>query len=129
MPIAVGTLSTRGWARTPQEKIRELMNHYTESGVSQSIVYAGNIKSMAAQQANYAQDPDGMAAQVKNDLNELYGNIFPEGVEVDVEPSFLADSTVRFQLNIELRVTDGGKEYDAVRFVHVVNEVEGTVNE
>lgn len=129
MPIAVGTLSTRGWARTPQEKIRELMNHYTESGVSQSIVYAGNIKSMAAQQANYAQDPDGMAAQVKNDLNELYGNIFPEGVEVDVEPSFLVDSTVRFQLNIELRVTDGGKEYDAVRFVHVVNEVEGTVDE
>ncbi|MCT7476120.1 hypothetical protein N5V81_14140 [Escherichia coli] len=30
--IAVGTLSTRGWARTPQEKARELMNHYTESG-------------------------------------------------------------------------------------------------
>lgn len=117
--IAVGTLSTRGWARTPQEKARELMNHYTESGYSQSVVYRGNIKSLAYTQALYAQDPDGMVAQIKSDLEKLYGNVFPAGVEVATSWEFLENSDVRYRVFISVRVQEvtDGEWYDVERYV------------
>ncbi|ENC1563158.1 hypothetical protein ABKB65_000943 [Salmonella enterica subsp. enterica serovar Bareilly] len=117
--IAVGTLSTRGWARTPQEKARELMNHYTESGYSQSVVYRGNIKSLAYTQAVFAQDPDGMVAQIKMDLESLYGNVFPAGVEVETSWEFLKDSDVRYRIFISVRVQEvaDGEWYDVERYV------------
>ncbi|AEP83858.1 hypothetical protein EXP36_00320 [Salmonella enterica subsp. enterica serovar Weltevreden] len=117
--IAVGTLSTRGWARTPQEKARELMNHYTESGYSQSVVYRGNIKSLAYTQAVFAQDPDGMVAQIKMDLENLYGNVFPAGVEVETSWEFLKDSDVRYRIFISVRVQEvaDGEWYDVERYV------------
>ncbi|QVW55180.1 hypothetical protein pEaSNUABM29_00136 [Erwinia phage pEa_SNUABM_29] len=123
--IAVGTLSTRGWARTPQEKIRELMNHYTEAGYSQSVIYQKNVKSLAYTQAVFAQDPDGMANQIKTDLENLYGNVFPEGVEVETSWDYMPDSDVRFRIYIALRVSEQGVWYDAERYV----ETETTVIE
>ena len=82
MAIAVGTVSTRGWAKTPRERIREMMNHYTEAGYSQSQIYQGNVRSLAKAKQMFAQDPDGLANRVKTDLTTLYEHIFPEGVEV-----------------------------------------------
>lgn len=126
MPIAVGTVSTRGWARTPREKIRELMNHYTESGYSQSMLYQGNIKSMAKAQQLFSQDPDGLANQIKKDLEWLYGNVFPEGVEVQTSWEFLNGSDVRYRINIALRVMSGGEWIDVERYVETEN---GTVED
>ncbi|AWN08964.1 hypothetical protein MLDJOKPK_00140 [Salmonella phage SPAsTU] len=123
--IAVGTLSTRGWARTPPEKVRELMNHYTEAGYSQSVVYQGNIKSLAYTQAVYAQDPDGMVAQIKTDLEKLYGNVFPVAVEVETSWQYLPDSDVRYRIYISVRVQDvvDGEWYDAERYVDTESSV------
>lgn len=117
MPIAVGTLSTRGWARTAKEQIREAMNHYTESGSSQSQIYQGNVKSLAKTIQMYPQDPEGMSAQIKDDLTNLYGNIFPEGVEVTTTWEYLQDSDVRYRINISLRVMKNGEWIDAERYV------------
>lgn len=117
MPIVVGTLSTRGWARTAKEQIRELMNHYTEAGFSQSQIYQGNVKSLAKSMQLYPQDPEGLAAQVKDDLTSLYGNVFPEGVEVNTNWEYLQDSDVRYRINISLRVMKNGEWIDAERYV------------
>lgn len=124
MPTAVGTLSTRGWAKTPEDMIRELMNHYTESGFSQSAVYRGQIKSLAYSKAVYAQQPDSMATAVQNDLLSLYGAVFNVGetinVECSVDVTYETDSDVRFNLNINLRVRYNDVWMDAVNYVETV---------
>ncbi|ANZ48055.1 hypothetical protein ASESINO_42 [Erwinia phage vB_EamM_Asesino] len=117
MPIAVGTVSTRGWARTAKEQIRELMNHYTEAGFSQSQIYQGNVKSLAKAQQIFSQDPEGLANRIKSDLENLYGNVFPEGVEVETTWEYLQDSDVRYRITISLRVMKNGEWIDAIRYV------------
>lgn len=120
MPTGVGTLSLRGWALTPEDMIRELMNHYTESGVSQSVIYRGKIKSLAYTKAVYAQNPEGMASAVQVDLLALFGNVFDD-VECTVDVTYEEDSDVRFNLNIYLRVQYKGTWMDAVNYVETVD--------
>lgn len=117
MPIVVGTVSTRGWARTAKEQIRELMNHYTEAGFSQSQIYQGNVKSLAKAQQIFSQDPEGLANRIKSDLENLYGNVFPEGVEVETTWEYVQDSDVRYRITISLRVMKNGEWIDAIRYV------------
>lgn len=120
MGKAVGTLSVRGWAKTPEDMIRELMNHYTEAGASQSVIYRGKIKSLAYTKAMLAQSPDAMAEQVKQDLTDLYGVYF-DSVECNVDVTYEADSDVRFNLNIQLSVVYNGVRMDAVNYVETVD--------
>ncbi|QVW56178.1 hypothetical protein pEaSNUABM6_00042 [Erwinia phage pEa_SNUABM_6] len=121
MVVAVGTLSTRGWAITTGDKITELMNHYTESGFSQSVIYRGNIKSFSYRCAAFAQDPEELASKVQQDLVALYGAVFPAGTEVECTYEYLADSDVRYRLIISLRVLPvaNGDWVDAMRYVNV----------
>lgn len=119
MGIAVGTVSTRGWARTTKEKITELMNHYTEAGYSQSVVYRDNIKSYAFACAQYAQQPDLLADQVTSDLTRLFGNVFPEGVQVDTSYQFIDSNEIKYRIVISLRVMENGEWYDATRAINV----------
>ncbi|ECD1607310.1 hypothetical protein M8812_002353 [Salmonella enterica subsp. enterica serovar Bareilly] len=123
MAIAVGTVSTRGWAKTPRERIREMMNHYTEAGYSQSQIYQGNVRSLAKAKQMFAQDPDGLANRVKTDLTTLYEHIFPEGVEVETTWEYLPDTDVRYRIIIQARVMSGGVWYDVERYVETETSV------
>ena len=123
MAIAVGTVSTRGWAKTPRERIREMMNHYTEAGYSQSQIYQGNVRSLAKAKQMFAQDPDGLANRVKTDLTALYEHIFPEGGEVETTWEYLPDTDVRYRIIIQARVMSGGVWYDVERYVETETSV------
>lgn len=118
----VGTLSTRGWARTPEEKIRELINHFTESGYSQSVLYKGSIKSLSYLRAAYIEDPTALAEEVQKSLTTLLRNVFfePDSV-VEVEVTSEADrgSEVVYRLVITARVTVAGKKYDVYDSVEI----------
>lgn len=120
--IVVGTLSTRGWAITPEEKIREVMNNYTEAGFSQSVIYQGNIKSLEHARYRTEQDPEALKSEVKKDLLSLYGNIFPDGVEVNTSIEEDPESDVRVKLIIEVLVTEGTTTYSVEKYVNVENE-------
>ncbi len=122
--IVVGSLSVRGWAVTPEEKIREVMNNYTEAGFSQSVIYQGNIKSLEHARFRTEQDMDALKREVKNDLLSLYGNIFPEKVEVNTDVVAQEESDVRFTLFIEVKVTSQGQTYSAEKYVNVENDNE-----
>lgn len=118
----VGTLSTRGWARTPEEKIRELINHFTESGYSQSVLYKGSIKSLSYLRAAYIEDPTALAEEVQKSLTTLLRNVFfePDSV-VEVEVTSEADrgSEVIYRLVITARVTVAGQKYDVYDSVEI----------
>ncbi len=119
MVIAVGTVSTRGWAKTTKEKITELMNHYTEAGYSQSVIYRGNVKSYAWSCAQYAQYPDLLAQQVEADLKRLYGNVFPEGAEAEVNYEFIDSNQIKYRIVISLRVMVNGEWVDSTKAIEV----------
>lgn len=119
MVIAVGTVSTRGWARTTKEKITELMNHYTEAGYSQSVIYRDNIKSYSWSCAQYAQQPDLLAQQVEADLRRLYGNVFPEGAEAEVNYQFIDANQIKYRIVISVRVMVDGEWFDATKALEV----------
>lgn len=119
MVVAVGTLSTRGWAKTTKEQVTELFNHYTESGHSQSVIYRDNIKSYAFTLAQYYQHPELMTSQIETDLRNLFSSIFPEGVDVTSTWKWDTDSDVRYVITIALRVMRNGEWYDATRSVNV----------
>lgn len=118
----VGTLSTRGWARTPEEKLREIINHFTESGYSQSVLYRGNIKSLSYLRAMYIEDPAALAENVQLSLTTLIRNVFAETsnlVEVEVNTASDRDSEVVYRLMISARVTIAGQKYDAYDSVDI----------
>ncbi|ANZ48330.1 hypothetical protein BIZ78_gp245 [Erwinia phage vB_EamM_Caitlin] len=119
MVIAVGTVSTRGWAKTTKEKITELMNHYTEAGYSQSVIYRDNIKSYSWSCAQYAQQPELLVQQVEADLRRLYGNVFPEGAEADVNYEFINDNKIKYRVIISLRVMVDGEWFDVTKALEV----------
>ncbi|EBS0563391.1 hypothetical protein DTU56_09690 [Salmonella enterica subsp. enterica serovar Muenchen] len=120
--IVVGTLSTRGWATTAEEKIREVMNNYTEAGFSQSIIYQGNIKSLEHARFRTEQDPEALRSEVKKDLLSLYGNIFPDGVQVNTFIQEDPESDIRLKLIIEVQVTEGTEQYSIEKYVEVENK-------
>ncbi|ANZ48877.1 hypothetical protein HOV30_gp027 [Erwinia phage Derbicus] len=120
--IVVGTLSTRGWAVTAEEKIREVMNNYTEAGFSQSVLYQGNIKSLEHARFRTEQDMDALRSEVKKDLESLYGNIFPDGVLVNTQVIQEDESDVRYRLYIEVEVTEGENRYSIEKYVNVENK-------
>ncbi|QXO09748.1 hypothetical protein pEaSNUABM38_00026 [Erwinia phage pEa_SNUABM_38] len=120
--IVVGTLSTRGWAVTAEEKIREVMNNYTEAGFSQSVLYQGNIKSLEHARFRTEQDMDALRSEVKKDLESLYGNIFPDGVLVNTQVVQEDESDVRYRLYIEVEVTEGENRYSIEKYVNVENK-------
>lgn len=121
----VGTVSTRGWARTPEEKIREAINHFTEAGYSQSVLYRGKIKSLAYLRAMYVQDPEALAEAVRESLTTLLGNIFSADggkVEVDVTTEQDNQSEVVYVLVIAARVTLDNQQYDVANSVRLIGE-------
>lgn len=124
----VGTVSTRGWAVTPEERIRELINHFTESGFSQSVLYRGKIKSLSYLRAQYSEDPSGLADAVRESLTELLQNVFgPEGGTVEVDTSTEPDgqSEVVYILVISALVTINGTRYDIHDSVRLIGENNG----
>lgn len=124
-PIVVGTLSSRGWARTPEEKIREVMNSYTESGFSQSVIYRNNIRSYSyARQICAQQDPDTLREYVENDLKILYGNVFPEKVSVEAEIVYSETEPEKWALKIAIEIYENGIPYSAEKYVNVEDENE-----
>lgn len=67
---------------------------------------------MTYAQFRAAQDPELLAQVMQRDLEELYGNVFPEGVDVSVEVVFDDDHPARYRVDMSVRVTENDQAYD-----------------
>lgn len=107
----VGRLGTSGWARTPEERMAALLNNYRACAYSQSTIYSGHIKSMTMAQFRSAQDPESLATITRRDLEELYGNVFPESVDVTADIVYDENNTSRYSLEVSVTVVENGETY------------------
>lgn len=111
--VVVGRLSTKGWAKTVPDKMRQALRNYESAAFSQSTVFAGKIVSWPYAQQRAIDDPDTLVTIVQRDLLTLYSSIFSNGeVEVTVGWEWVDENKVVYILTIAVNVRIGEESYD-----------------
>lgn len=111
--VVVGRLSTKGWAKTVPDKMRQALRNYESAAFSQSTIFAGKIVSWPYAQQRAIDDPDTLIEIVKKDLTTLYSSIFSNGeVNVDVGWEWQDDKKIIYTLTIAINVRIGEESYD-----------------
>ena len=111
--IVVGRLSTKGWAKTVPDMMRQALVNYDSSAYSQSTVFAGKVVSWPYAQQRANGDPDVLVNLVQNDLDNLYRNIFSNGeVNVSVGWEWEDEREVIYLLTIEIEVRIDEQSFD-----------------
>lgn len=102
----VGRLSTTGWAKSDEEIIYQVLANYSNAAFSQSMIYAGHIRSFSNTEKNFGDDPDAMANRVKEDLTVLYNNVLSSEEfgevekDIDVSWNYVDENEVKYTLII-----------------------------
>lgn len=112
----VGRLSTQGWAITPEDKINAVFVNYQEAAESSSVLFRGNVLSLAYAQVMCDNDHDLLARRVLSDLNTILTHVFPEGVSLDVT-AVKNELNSRYDLEIVGSVTENNVVYNISRYV------------
>ncbi len=124
--IVVGRLSTKGWAKTTPDKMRQALKNYESAAYSQSTIFAGKIVSWPYAQQRAIDDPDTLVTIVQRDLLNLYSSIFSNGeVEVNVGWEWTDDREVVYTLIIGIEVRINGASFD----LNDVLKTEGEISE
>lgn len=111
--VVVGRLSTKGWAKTVPDKMRQALRNYESAAFSQSTIFAGKIVSWPYAQQRAIDDPDTLIEIVKKDLTTLYSSIFSNGeVNVDVGWEWQDEKKIIYTLTIAINVRIGEESYD-----------------
>lgn len=111
--VVVGRLSTKGWAKTVPDKMRQALRNYESAAYSQSTVFAGKIVSWPYAQQRAIDDPDTLVTIVQRDLLTLYSSIFSNGeVEITVGWEWVDENKVVYILTIAVNVRIGEESYD-----------------
>lgn len=124
--VVVGRLSTKGWAKTVPDKMRQALRNYESAAYSQSTIFAGKIVSWPYAQQRAIDDPDTLVTIVLRDLQTLYSSIFSNGeVNVEVDWEWADEKQVLYTLVISINVRIGEDSYD----LNDVLKSEGEVRE
>lgn len=124
--VVVGRLSTKGWAKTVPDKMRQALRNYESAAYSQSTIFAGKIVSWPYAQQRAIDDPDTLVTIVLRDLQTLYSSIFSNGeVNVVVDWEWADEKQVLYTLVISINVRIGEDSYD----LNDVLKSEGEVRE
>jgi hypothetical protein len=110
----VPTFTLSGWVKTPEERIDRIILYYTNTNPSQTLRYNGHVVSLQSAIFRAGDSMDQLARIVAKDLTFVFTNNFPEGATVTVEAHAIDDSG-RHNLEIEVVVTDNGKQYNAAQ--------------
>lgn len=120
----IPTLNSKGYAKTPEEKLDAVLLYYQSLNPSMTNRYRGKIRSL--QNAIWEAGTDSgnmerLSSIVKSDLTKILSNNFPEGatIEVVAEPISVDGST--YNLNISATVKENGKTYDMSSSLDKIN--------
>lgn len=115
MAKARGTLSTRGWLRTPEARLDRMMTEYILANPGQTLFYRGRVRALTATIQSVGTDPDRLSSAIKTDLTKKMEMCFPErNGMVEVACHVNPDNN---EINIEISMTvyEDGKAYSLSR--------------
>lgn len=118
-----GTLSTLGWARTPESRMDRVLTDYLSANPSQTIFYRGNVNSLQSDIFSCGGNIDQLIQYIKRSLGAAYSRQFPENstVEVTYTPDTIRPDKV--DIHISVLVYENGVAYDLSRVINAIDSV------
>lgn len=111
MTAPVPSLSMAGWVNDPTNKSDLLMSHFFEADKAQTYLYGQNISNLQWIIEQYGSNINDVTQQMRYAL-ETYLSRYYDTVIVDVSSDDNASNlTLKVELKIYCKVTDGGKDY------------------
>lgn len=111
MTKARGTLSTRGWLKTPESRLDGMMAEYLLANPSQTLLYRGKVSSLASTLQRVGKNPDKLTNAIQDDLMLKARTNFPER-EGRVEVNCTTNQDNEITIQISLTVYEGGLPYN-----------------
>lgn len=122
MSKPVITLSSSGWARTPQTKADFLLAHFFMAEYSQTHLYRNNVSSLPYLLTKYAGDVHAFASNCRITLDAYLRRYFDSAVStVDIDPDSLKAGNGRVDIRIGAIVTQDGVSASFGYLVHTLN--------
>lgn len=117
------SLSSKGILTQPNDKADELFGCFMLSNASQSNIYSGNVASFPGIIQANANNPDGLARDVKQALTTLYSGHF-DAVLADVSIRDVNDNTDnRYAVTINVTYTQGNESYSLGKLATVTTSL------
>jgi len=108
----IPTLSSKGWAVTPEERIDAILAYYQALNPSMTNRYRGKVFSLQSAIWRGGMNMDTVANNVQVDLTTILTNNFPEGAEVTTTAVPIDEDGATYNLNIAATVVSDGRSYD-----------------
>lgn len=118
-----GTLSTRGWARTPEARMDRTLTDYLSANPSQTVFYRGNVTSLQSDIFSCGGNVDILIQYVQRNLGLMYSRQFPENSTVEVTYTVDQVRPDKVDLHIAVLVYENGKAYDLSRVINAIDSV------
>lgn len=114
------TLSSSGWIEEIPEKADRLLSYFFVSEHSQSAIFKGSITSLPHLIQAYGNDPSTLKSEVTRKLQNFLERYFDEAA-IETEISNAEQPHSRMDLEISVRLRDGGEGYSLARIVKTLN--------
>lgn len=121
--LVKGTLSTKGWARTPEARMDRTLTDYLSANPSQTVFYRGNVTSLQSDIFSSGGDVQRLMQYIKRNLGLMYSRQFPENSSVDVTYVVDQNKPDKVDLHISVLVYEKGKAYDLSRVINAIDSV------
>lgn len=102
----IPSLSDLGWVTDSPTMLSLLLGYYILTDSAQSIAYQDNLINLPKTYYEFINDPNGMAVQVKDDMDKLLSRYF-DGVDVETSVAAETESTYAVLLFASVIGNDG----------------------
>lgn len=122
MTIPVPSLSSSGWVTEIAEKTDKLLSYFFVSEESQTNLYHGQITSLPALLQRYSRDEFELSANIQLQLTRYLERYYERAdVSVRIRENDSASGDRGLDLEIDIIVTDQGRNYSVGRLVSTLN--------
>ena len=121
MTNPVPSLSSSGWVSELAEKVDRILAYFFVSDHSQSLLYAGNVTSLAYLVQQFGNDDLRITTEVQTQLSRLLERYFEAAsVTVDVDHPVEGDES-RLNIRVDATVIDGKYKHSIGKLISTVN--------
>ena len=90
--VAIASISDQGWVTDSSKILNAVMSQYILTDAMQSVVFTSSLTSLPKTYYKFINEPESMAAGVRDDLDKLLSKYFPM-VEVETQTKMLTDKS------------------------------------